>query len=116
MVAEPVIKLTRNTGKTAGTTMNRKSKTATLIALFFIMAPIIGTLPISAFDVITIVDEVNDANQIISDGEIYGVNDTPQGDDLVKNYMGQKVKVTGKMRIEGDMRIIDVRAIEFVEE
>ena len=116
MVAEPVIKLTRNTGKTGGTTMNRKSKTATLIALFFIMAPIMGTLPISAFDVITIIGEVNDANQIISDGDIYEVDDTPKGDDLVKNYMGQKVKVTGKLRIEGDMRIIDVTTFEVAKE
>ena len=96
--------------------MNRKSKTATLIALFFLMALILGSFPAPAFDVVTIVGEVNDANQIISDGEIYEVDDTPQGDDLVKNYMGRIVKVTAKMRIEGDMRILDVTAIEVVEE
>jgi hypothetical protein len=116
MVAEPVIKLTRNTGKTGGTTMNRKSKTATLIALFFIMAPIMGTLPISAFDVITIIGEVNDANQIISDGEICEVDDTLRGDHLVKNCISKRVKVTGKMRIEDDMRILDVTAFDVVEE
>ena len=44
------------------------------------------------------------------------MGDTPQGDDLVKKYMDQKVKVTGKMRIEGDMRIIDITAIEVIEE
>ncbi|MEE4602534.1 MAG: hypothetical protein V2J65_14735 [Desulfobacteraceae bacterium] len=70
------------------------------------MAISIGAFSISAFDVIKIVGEINDANQIISDGEIYEVDDTPQGDDLVKKYVGQKVKVTGKMRIEGDMRIL----------
>jgi hypothetical protein len=41
---------------------------------------------------ITIVGEVNDANQIISDGKIYEVDDTPQGDDLVKNHISKKVK------------------------
>ena len=96
--------------------MNCKCKTAALIALFFSVTLIMGSIPISAFDVITVVGEVNDANQIISDGEIYEVDDTPQGDDLVKKYMDQKVKVTGKMRIEGDMRIIDITAIEVIEE
>jgi hypothetical protein len=43
------------------------------------------------------------------------VDDTPKGDDLVKSYIGQKVKVTGKMRIEGDMRILEITALEGVE-
>jgi hypothetical protein len=66
--------------------------------------------------VITIVGEVNDANQIVANGEIYEVDDTPQGDDLVKNYISQRVKVTGKLRTEDDMRIIVVTAFEVVEE
>jgi len=80
------------------------------------MALIFGSLPILAFDVVTIFGEVNDANQIISVGEIYEVDDTPQREDLVKNYMDRKVKVTGKIRIGGDMRILDVTSIEVVEE
>ena len=79
-----------------------------MIAFVIFVVLIIGSFPVHSFDVITIVGQVNDANQIISDGEIYEVDDTPQGDDLVKNYIGRKVKVTGKLRIEGDMRIIDV--------
>ena len=96
--------------------MNGKIETAPLIALVFSIVLIIGSLPVPAFDVVTIVGKVNGTNQIISDGEIYEVDDTPQGDDLVKNYIGQKVKVTGKMRIEGDMRILDVTAFEIIEE
>ena len=46
----------------------------------------------------------------------YEVDDTPQGDDLVKNYISQRVKVTGKLRTEDDMRIIVVTAFEVVEE
>jgi hypothetical protein len=76
----------------------------------------IGSFPILASDVITIVGEVNDANQIVANGEIYEVDDTPQGDDLVKNYISQRVKVTGKLRTEDDMRIIVVTAFEVVEE
>jgi hypothetical protein len=96
--------------------MNRKTATAQLIAFVFFVVPIIGSFPVSAFDVVTIVGEVNDSNQIIVDGEIYEVDDTPQGDDLVKNYIGQKVKVTGKLRIEGDMRILDVTKFEVEKE
>jgi hypothetical protein len=80
------------------------------------MVLIIGSFPSLAFDVITIVGKVNDSNQIVVDGDIYEVDDTPQGDDLVKNYINQKVKVTGKLRIEGDMRIMGVTAFEVVEE
>ena len=99
-----------------GRTMNRKTETALLIAFVFFTVLNIGSFPVLAFDVITIVGEVNDANQIISDGDIYEVDDTLQGDDLVKKYTGQKVKVTGKLRIEGDMRILEVTAFEIVEE
>ena len=96
--------------------MNRKAETALLIIFVFFMVLNIGSFPVLAFDVITIVGEVNDANQIISDGDIYEVDDTPKGDDLVKNYIGQKVKVTGKLRIEGDMRIVDVTTFEVAKE
>ncbi len=96
--------------------MNRKSAPAPLIILVFFIVLSMGSFPVPAFDVVTIVGEVNDANQIISDGEIYEVDDTPQGDDLVKNHISKKVKVTAKMRIEGDMRILDVTAFKVIEE
>ena len=96
--------------------MNRKIKTSSLMAFVFFVVLIIGAFPGMAFDTITIVGEVNDSNQILVDGDIYEVDDTPQGDDLVKNYIGRKVKVTGKLRIEGDMRIFEVTAFEVVKE
>jgi hypothetical protein len=96
--------------------MNRKTETVLLIAAVFFMVLNIGSIPVMAFDVITIVGEVNGTNQIVSGGELFEVDDTPQGDDLVKNYIGQKVKVTGKLRIEGDMRIVDVTKFEVTKE
>lgn len=56
-----------------------------MIALVPFIVLIIGSFPVSAFDVVTIVGEVNDANPITSDGEIYEVDDTQKGDDLVKS-------------------------------
>jgi hypothetical protein len=38
------------------------------------------------------------------------VDDTWIGNKLVTNYIGQTVKVAGKLKIEGDMRIISVPA------
>jgi hypothetical protein len=96
--------------------MIRIFKIAFLISLSFIVVFVFGSRPIQAFDVVTIVGEVNNTNQIISDGDIYEVDDTAQGDNLVKKYTGQKVKVTGKLRIEGDMRILEVTAFEVVKE
>ena len=96
--------------------MNRKIETAFLAALVFCMVQFIGLFSAAAFDVITIVGVVNGSNQIIVEGEIFEVDYTPQGEDLVKNYIGKTVKVTGKLRIEGDMRILEVTKFEMVRE
>ena len=50
-----------------------------MIAFVFIIVLTLGPLPVPAFDVIPIVGEVNDSNQVVLDGEIYEVDDTPQG-------------------------------------
>ena len=96
--------------------MNRKIETATIITIFASIALVVGSFPILASNIVTIIGEVNDTNQIISNGEIYEVDDTPQGDDLVQNYISHKVKVTGKLRIEGDMRIMAVTSFEVVQD
>ena len=96
--------------------MNRKIKIFFLVALVFFMVQIIGPFSAPAFDIITIAGVVNGSNQIIVEGEIFEVDYTPQGEDLVKNYIGKKVKVTGKLRIEGDMRILEVTKFEMVRE
>ncbi len=96
--------------------MNRNIETAFMAALVFFMVQIIGSISAPAFDVITIVGVVNGTNQIIADGEIFEMDYTPQGEDLKKNYIGKTVKVTGKLRIEGDMRILEVTKFEMVRE
>jgi hypothetical protein len=96
--------------------MNRKTAVAQLMAFVFISVLLIGSFPVLAFDVVTIVGVVNGTSQIVADEEIYEVDDTPQGNDLVKNCIGRKVEVTGKLRIEGDMRILDVTKFEVVTE
>jgi hypothetical protein len=65
---------------------------------------------------ITIVGEVNDTQQIVADGQVYEVANTPKGDDLVINYIAVRVKVTGKVEEKEDMKIITVKTFEAVPE
>ena len=65
---------------------------------------------------ITIVGEVNDSYQIVADGQIYEVANTPKGDDLVFNYIAVKVKVTGKVEEKEDTKIITVKSFKPVSE
>ena len=65
---------------------------------------------------IAIVGEVNDTQQIVADGQIYEVANTPTGDDLVINYIAVKVKVTGTVEEKEDMKIITVKSFEAVSE
>ena len=65
---------------------------------------------------ITIVGEVNDTHQIVADGQVYEVANTPKGDDLVFNYIAVRVRVTGKVEEKEDMKIITVKTFEAVPE
>ena len=73
--------------------MNRKTAAARLMAFVFCMVSIMGSFPASAFDVVTIVGVVNGTGQILADGEIYEVDDTPQGNDLVNHYIVDDVMI-----------------------
>jgi len=85
-------------------------------AFLLVMTIIMSSAPLWAFDTITIVGEVNAANQIVADGVIYEVDDTAQGNELLTNYISRRVEVTGNLRIEGDMRIIAVKSFKTVKE
>jgi hypothetical protein len=65
---------------------------------------------------ITIVGEVNDTHQIVAQGKIYDVADTEKGDDLVMNYIAEKVEVTGTVEEKEEMRIITVKSFRVVPE
>ena len=94
--------------------MKRNFEAIVVAAFFLLLGIIINPSPLLASD-ITIVGEVNDSNQIVADGVIFEVDDTPEGDNLVTNYIGKTVKVTGKLNLEGDMRIIAVKSFKVIE-
>ena len=89
-------------------TIKRWSIVGTLwIALGF------GLLPIGALaDEVTLIGEVNDNYQIVAGDQIYEVTNNSAGDDLVLNYVGRKVKVTGSIKEKNGVKIITVKSFD----
>lgn len=95
--------------------METRNKILFLGILSFAAAFLIHAYVVFAAE-ITIVGEVNDTFQIVADNTIYEVAETPMGDDLVKNYIAEKVQVTGTVEEKDDMKIITVKSFKIVPE
>ena len=65
---------------------------------------------------ITLVGEVNDNFQLYAGGIIYEIADTPAGNDLVTNYISEKVEVVGTVEAKGENMILTVRNFKVVSE
>lgn len=87
-----------------------------LIFIIVLIATICLLISPVAAKRITLVGEVNDNHQIVADNEVYDVDDNAVGDDLVLNYIAQKVKVVGQLRESDELKIITVESFEVVEE
>ena len=88
-----------------------------LFLAFFIILTAVCYLvsPAAAFR-ITLVGEVNENQQFVADNEIYEVDNNAAGEDLVLNYIAQKVKVVGLIKETRESKIIKVESFEVVEE
>ncbi|MEE4264751.1 MAG: hypothetical protein V2I56_18855 [Desulfobacteraceae bacterium] len=92
------------------------------IGVFFILTTVCLVAAPFAADTVTLVGEVNDNQQIVADNEIYEVEHNAAGDDLVLNYVAQKVKVVGQLKVVGqsdgsdEYKLIKVESFEVVEE
>ena len=73
------------------------------------------TLPALA-DKVTLVGEVNDNQEIVTEGQIYTVGDSAVGDDLVRNYISQRVKAVGRIAESEEGKVIIVEFFEVIEE
>lgn len=94
--------------------MQNKFRSVTLcLSILFVLFIVATSLQATET---TIVGEVNDSLQIVTDDQIYEVQSNDVGDDLVFNHIGWKVKATGTIRTEDDLKIIVVTAFEAVEE
>ena len=95
--------------------MKRRSKIVFLSLLSCLAAFWIFLCPAFASEII-LIGEVNYSYQIVADGQIYEVADTVLGDDLVINYIAEKVEVTGTVEEKGGMKIITVKSFKVVPE
>lgn len=65
---------------------------------------------------LTLIGEVNDNYQLVANGQIYEIADTPKGNELAENYISAKVKVTGSVEESNDMKTLTVAAFEVLPE
>jgi hypothetical protein len=65
---------------------------------------------------VTLIGEVNDNYQLVTNGQIYEIADTPKGNDLAENYISAKVKVTGSVEESNDTKTLTVVAFEVMPE
>ena len=88
-----------------------------LFLAFFIILTVVCYVvsPVAAFR-ITLVGEVNENQQFVADNEIYEVDNNAAGEDLVLNYIAQKVKVVGLIKETRESKVIKVESFEVVEE
>jgi hypothetical protein len=87
-----------------------------IIGFISILTAVFFVSPACWADVVTLIGEVNDAQQIVADNQLYEVAENALGDDLVYNYISERVKVTGTVEEKDDMKIITVMSFEVVPE
>ncbi len=65
---------------------------------------------------VTIVGEVNDQYQIVTkDGTIYEIADTELGEEVLK-FIGMVVEITGDVKEEDGVKVLDVKSFKAKEE
>jgi hypothetical protein len=84
--------------------------TALAVFLFFCTA-----MPVLAGDA-TLIGEVNDNYQLVANGQVYEIADTPKGNELAENHINAKVKVTGSVEESNEMKTLTVAAFEVMPE
>lgn len=95
--------------------MKIKTRKANICAIATVVA-VIFFLPVCWSAEVTIIGEVNDTRQIVADKQIYEVDENALGDELVYDYISERVKVTGIITEKDDMKIITVKSFEVIPE
>ena len=92
-------------------------KVKRLIANFVMFSIVIWMFTSPALaDKVTLVGEVNDNQEIVTEGQIYRIGDSTVGDELALNYISQRVKVVGRVAEDDEGKIIIVESFEVVDE
>jgi hypothetical protein len=93
--------------------MQGRSKIIFLRLLCFSVTFWVFLYPVFATEM-TIIGQVNYFYQIMADGQVYEVANTSMGDDLVMNYIAEKVEVTGTVEEKEEVKIITVESFKVV--
>jgi len=64
----------------------------------------------------TVIGKVNDNYQMVSDSQIYEIDNTEMGEALAENHVGAKVEVTGIIDERDDMKILTVISFKVLSE
>jgi hypothetical protein len=95
-----------------GEAMLQKAKGMVVLGSVLAMAIFLMSGMAFAGDTVSLVGEINDDFQIVTDnGETYEVMMSDQGIDLI-DHAGERVRVTGEIIEEGEDRVIDVLSYE----
>jgi hypothetical protein len=65
---------------------------------------------------VILVGEINDTQQLVAEGEIYDIEPTALGEDLIQNYISIKVEVECTLRQGEELKSITVISFHTVEE
>lgn len=84
----------------------------TVLAIFLFLCT---AMPALASEV-TLIGEVNDNYELVANGQIYEIADTPKGNELAENFISAKVKVTGSVEVSNDMNTLTVASFEVLPE
>jgi hypothetical protein len=91
-------------------------KSVKKLIVFFAFLLTALSASISVAQEVTLVGEVNDNYQIYANSQLYEVANTPAGNDLVSNYISEKVEVVGTIEEVGETKIITVISFKVVPE
>jgi hypothetical protein len=92
-------------------------KAKRLIANIVTMSIVVWMFAVPALaDKVTLIGEVNDNQEIVTEGQIYRIGDSVVGDDLALNYISQRVKVVGRIAEDDEGKIITVESFEVLDE
>jgi hypothetical protein len=83
--------------------------------IFLIAISSLLVLPVQAVES-KFVGEVNDNYQLVTDDQIYEIDENEIGNKLVYDHIGDRVEVTGTLKEVNDMKIITVISFVVISE
>jgi len=98
----------------AGKENSLNLKSWLLITLFTVLLSTV-VLPVQA-EGNKFLGEVNDTQQLVTDDQVYEIDDNEMGDRLVYDHIGERVEVSGTVQEIDDMKIITVKSFKIVSE